>query len=128
MATTLPDDIGTGLDPDVATVISDGRTVPASEALTFGAPSPEMRAYARAIVEWLTERGCVNVDCVADDKADSTRPGGLMIRWGDPRPHTTSGPPVPAAVVAAEFGPIPVWLSLRRDGLDYDDLPWVPAF
>lgn len=96
---------GSGLDPTVPTTLDDGRVVTAAEALT-GLPSRAMRDFARLLSAWTHERGGVDCDVVGDYRMESTRPGGLMVRWGDgPSPHQ----------VAEAHGPIPSWIQLRHD-------------
>lgn len=113
----LPDELAQGalLDPTVPTTMNDGTVVPASVALTAGDPSTAMRVTASEIVEFIRSAGGVSVDVVADYRASTTRPGGLMVRWGH-------GPGV--LEVFHRFGPIPCWLQLRPDhGLDLRFVP-----
>lgn len=100
---------GAGLDSDWPTLLDNGRTVSAAEAVATGKPSAGMYFFAQEITNWLHGQGATDVDCVADYRASSDRPGGLMIRWGGD---------IQAAAVAAQFGrdgKLPIWLELRPD-------------
>lgn len=100
---------GANLDYEWPTELDNGRTVSAAEAVATGKPSKAMYAFARNVCAWLREQGASDVDFVADYRASSDRPGGLMVRWGGE---------IWAAAVAAEFGrdgKLPGWLELRPD-------------
>jgi hypothetical protein len=99
-------DTGAGLDPTVPTTLDDGRVVPAGVALVQAGPSRAMCQFAHAVASWVRELGGTDVDVVGDHRASSSRPGGLMVRWGGD---------VKVMDVAAMFGSIPCWCQLRAD-------------
>jgi len=102
--------MGSELYGAVRTVDSTGNTVTAAEALVSGPSSPAMFALAESMCDFVSANGGRDVDAVTDYHAASTRPGGLMVRW--------SSGPTPAAVAAA-LGPIPCFIELRSDHLDW---------
>jgi hypothetical protein len=111
---------GSGLDHEWPTLLDDGRQASAAEVVATCQPSSAMYAFTNEITAWLREQGGRDVDCVADYRASSDRPGGLMVRWGGV---------IAAAAVAEHFGQdgkLPCWLELRHDH-DYDRRFHAPA-
>jgi hypothetical protein len=107
---------GSGLDYQAPTLLDDGQVLSAAEALEHGPASQAMCAYAHELVGYLNASGAKAADVVADYRAGSDRPGGLMVRWGgEPSAHR----------LAELLGPIPCWIQLRPD--DDFDVRYGPA-
>lgn len=97
-------DYGTALDYAAKTVIADGTTVYAEDAVTAGPASESMFEFARKVRDQAEALGGTFCDVVTDPGED--RPGGIRVRWG-------SGPS--PKELAEIVGPIPAWLTLHHD-------------